>query len=164
MRARGWKVALALLLLGVVVWLGAGEGNWWRDVCSGAPLEFEVLMVAELPLQLIEVYGQKRWSPGVDVYPGSKAGEIYVLLRRGQCPTGGYRIEPVAVRLVRRFATYEIRVQSKYNIPESGQPVIEVVTFPAVGLRIWADRKLTACPVVALDQDGKSVGRAEPAR
>ncbi|MDP2870958.1 MAG: protease complex subunit PrcB family protein [Bacillota bacterium] len=164
MRARGWQVALALLLLGVVVWLGARDGAWWRDVCSGAPLEFEVLTVAELPIPLIEVYGQKRWAIGVDVYPGSGAGQIYVLLRRGQCPTGGYRIEPIAVRLVRRFAAYEIRVQSKYNIPQPGQMVIEVVTFPAVGLRIRADRKLTGCSVVALDQDGKVVSRAEPVR
>jgi hypothetical protein len=164
MRARPLHVVLFLVLVGVVVGLGALDGLWWRDVCKGAPLEFEVLTVAELPLPLIEMYAQKRWAAGVDVYPGSKANEIYVLLRRGQCPTGGYKIEPVAVSLVKRLSSYEIRTQSNYIVPEAGQPVIEVVTFPAVGLRVWADRRLTDCPVVSLDQDGKIMGRSEPAR
>lgn len=163
-RARVWYTALALVLLGAIVWLGAREGLWWRDVSSGIPLEFGVLTIAELPLQLIEAYGQKRWSPGVDACAGRVPGEVYILVRWGQCPSGGYRIEPVAVRLVKRFRAEEIRVQARYVAPEPGQPVIEIVTFPAVGLRIRADRRLTGCSVVVVDQDGKVMARTAPLR
>lgn len=163
-RARPWHAVVALLLLGLVIWLGARDRLWWRDVSSGVPLEFDVLTVAELPLPLIEIYGQKRWSPGVDVYPGRGAGELYVLVRWGQCPSGGYKIEPVAVHLVKRFATEEIRVQVDFVTPAPGHPVIEIVTFPAVGIRIKADRRLTGASVVAIDQDGKVTGRAGPVR
>ena len=58
------------------------------------------------------------------------------MLRWGQKPTGGYRVVPKEVRVVRRWGKCQIRIRAEYVVPEPGQPVIEVATFPAAGLRI----------------------------
>ncbi len=149
-----------MLLAVLVVALGALDGQWWQDVYYGRPLPLDVFAIAQLPLPLIEAYGTNRWSEGVDALWDAESGFLYVLVRWGQKPTGGYCVEPQRAALRRRPGGWTVVVTSNYVTPAPGHPVIEVVTFPAAGARIKLEQPPGQFRVVAVDQRGRA--RGEP--
>ncbi|OGS69485.1 MAG: hypothetical protein A2Y96_02790 [Firmicutes bacterium RBG_13_65_8] len=164
-KLRGWHIAVLVLALAALLALGAADGGWWGPVIRGRPIPFTQLSIAELPLPLIEAYSETRWSEGVDACLDSAAGDLYILLRWGQQPTGGYRVVPKDVRVVRRWGQCQIRIRSDYVVPAPGQPVIEVATFPAAGLRITLQGiDPYDCTVVAFGLDGRPHGATAPLR
>ena len=162
-RANRWLVLLILLLAAGALVLGYGDGAWWRGVWLGRGLELEPLEVSQLPLPLVEAYGDRRWTEGVDAIWDPAAGTVHVLIRWGQRPTGGYQVLAKGARLVRRPLGWQVRVEAEYVSPSPGQPVIEVVTFPAAGARIVLGEGAPAqFTVVVYDQRGKVHGSAKP--
>lgn len=155
-------VALVLVVLALLA-LAMADGYWWRAVIAGVPLPFSQVALAELPPPLLEEYDRSRWAEGVDAWLGPGGESLYVLLRWGQKPTGGYRVVPLEARLVRRFGRAVIRVRAEYVTPEPGQPVIEVASFPGAGMRLLVrGYTVTGCTVVAVDQLGRGHGTTGP--
>lgn len=157
-RIKRWWPALLILLAVVVVALGALDGQWWREVYYGRPLELDVFAIAQLPLPLIEAYGSNRWHEGMDAIWEPESGCLYVLVRWGQKPTGGYYVEPQGASLRRRPGGWTVVVSSRYVTPQPGHPVIEVVTFPAAGARIKLPQPPGSFKVVPVDQNGRVRG------
>jgi len=158
-REHSWLAVLAAVALLVLLAAGAREADWWRDVVHGCPLELESLSVAELPLPLLESYGQNRWHEGIDALYDAETGLVYVLVRWGERPTGGYRIEPLSASLVRRLRGWQVRIKAEFVVPAPGQPVIEVLTFPAAGVRVdLGELRPHRLRVVVVDQRGKLKG------
>jgi hypothetical protein len=162
-RFRAWQAACLVLLAAALVWLHAAERSWWDAVFRGVPLELECVSLPELPLELAGAHWSKRSTQGVDAQYDASSGKLFILLRWGTCPTGGYRIVLRQARLIRRFANPLVVVRADYLPPDPGQPVIEVLTYPVVAaaLRLDANRA-HGVTVVAVDQDGAPRGRSTP--
>jgi hypothetical protein len=128
-------------------------------VLRGDPLPLEVVSLGELPLPLLEAYASRRWHEGVDANYHEETGVLHVLIRWGQRPSGGHRVVPRSAAMVRRPQGWQVRVQADYVAPAPGQPVIEVLTFPAAGVRIRLPARTPARFSVAVaDQQGKLRG------
>jgi len=163
LKVRGWHIAALVLAVSMLVVLGAADGAWWHMVIAGAPLKTAPLALSELPPALVEAYGRSRWVEGVDALLDPGGDYLYVLIRWGQRPTGGYRVIPEDAHLIRRFGRCEIRVRARYVVPDPGQPVIEVASFPAAGVRLTVRGfRVAGCTVKAVDPQGRCHGVSGP--
>lgn len=103
--------------------------------CSKIPevvdVAFSRVSMTEAPQEIRKAVEENREKEKAAVYVFDQ--EVYIVITRGEKPTGGYGVEVVDIdKYILDEDRFAVKVKVKYIDPEPGQPVTQAITYPFI--------------------------------
>ncbi len=93
-------------------------------------VKFEVLSEKQVPEKIMEIL--PRYKTLERALACKVDGEIYIVVTRGEKPTGGYTVNIDKIEKVKEEDRFKVLVYAVFTDPEPGDVVSQAITYPYV--------------------------------
>jgi len=93
-------------------------------------IEFEVLSEDKIPEKINDIL--PRYKTLERALACKVDGEVYVVVTRGEKPTGGYTVNIDKIEKVEEEDKFKLVVYAEFDDPEPGDVVSQVITYPYI--------------------------------
>ncbi|SKC50772.1 protease complex subunit PrcB family protein [Maledivibacter halophilus] len=128
---RFFNIKSLMILLVVILVLISGTMAIKHFTNDEEKVEFQVLSGKEIPQKLNEIL--PRYQTLERALACKVNGEIYVVVTRGEKPTGGYSVDIDKIEKMKdEEDKFKLIVYAKFTDPKPGDVVTQAVTYPYV--------------------------------
>ncbi|QEK11482.1 protease complex subunit PrcB family protein [Crassaminicella thermophila] len=129
--ALNWKKILIILIVIMVIIAAVYAVKYF--VKDDDNVSFEVLSEEMIPQKIQDIL--PRYKTLERALACKIDGEIYVIVTRGEKPTGGYTVEIDRIELVDEDNKTRMVVYTTFEDPKPGDIVTQVITYPYVAVK-----------------------------
>lgn len=127
-KALNWKTIALMAVMIMVVFAGIYTVKYLMKDDAGVP--FEVLKEDAIPQKIQEIL--PRYKALERALACKIDEEVFVIVTRGEKPTGGYTVEIDRIEKVTEEGKTKLIVYAKFEDPKPGDVVTQVITYPYV--------------------------------
>lgn len=128
LKALNWKTIAIMAMIIMIVFAGIYTVKYFMKDDAGVP--FEVLSEESIPQKIQEIL--PRYKALERALACKIDDEIYVIVTRGEKPTGGFTVDIDRIEKVTEEEKTKLVVYAQFEDPQPGDVVTQVVTYPYV--------------------------------
>ncbi len=119
------NLAIAVVVILVLV---SGTMTYKHFTDDSKYIKFDVLSEEEIPQKIKDIL--PRYQNLERALACKIDEEIYVIVTRGEKPTGGYTVNIDKIEKIMEDEKFKLVVYAEYKDPEPGEVVTEAITYP----------------------------------
>jgi len=121
------RIAIILVVLLVLISGGIGVKHFLN---GDEGVDFEILGEDEIPEKIMDIL--PRYKTLERALACKVDGEIFVVVTRGEKPTGGYTVNIDKIEKIKENDRFRLIVYAAFKDPEPGDVVSQLITYPYI--------------------------------